>query len=64
MYRKPTLEKFGHFRDLTRLGFSSSTDGFTVIGIGTSPGCETNWSYGGSSGTIELGCPTESVSSS
>lgn len=64
MYRKPTLEKFGHFRDLTRLGFSSASDGFSIVGIGTSPGCETDWSWGSRSGTIELGCPSDGASTS
>jgi hypothetical protein len=41
VYEKPTVEKFGSFRDLTRLGFSGNTDGATVIGANgttTSPG--------------------------
>jgi hypothetical protein len=59
MYQKPVLEKFGHFRDLTRLGLSSSTDGFSVIGIGTSPGCQTTWRWGSHGGTVEYGCPEE-----
>ena len=29
MYQKPTVQRFGTFRDLTRQGFSGSLDGAT-----------------------------------
>jgi len=32
MYKKPALQKFGVFRELTRVGFSGSSDGASVIG--------------------------------
>lgn len=58
MYQKPTLEKFGSFRDLTRLGFASSTDGASIFGIG-SPGCSTTlWGR-----TYEIGCPDSPTAS-
>lgn len=40
MYEKPNLERFGTFRELTQLGLSSDSDGWSIIGIGTSPGCK------------------------
>ena len=30
MYEKPKVERFGSFRELTRVGFSGSCDGYTV----------------------------------
>lgn len=48
MYEKPRLERFGTFRELTKLGLASDSDGFSILGIGTSPGCET---FG-----FEIGC--------
>ena len=53
MYQKPSLEKFGTFRDLTPWGFSSATDGGSIFGIG-SPGCQTTIR----SNTYSIGCPT------
>jgi hypothetical protein len=38
MYSKPTLEKFGTFRELTQLGFFNASDGASGWGV-TSPGC-------------------------
>ncbi len=32
MYQKPSLERFGSFRELTQIGFSGASDGFTIIG--------------------------------
>ena len=32
MYQKPTVEKFGSFRELTRVGFAGSSDGGTFVG--------------------------------
>lgn len=32
MYVKPVLQKFGSFRDLTRIGFTGSSDGASVLG--------------------------------
>ena len=37
MYEKPRIERFGTFRELTRLGFDQGTDLFGAFGI---PGCE------------------------
>lgn len=62
MYQKPLLQRYGSFRELTRWGFSSATDGGSIFGIG-SPGCETDlskWGYG----TISIGCPTDGPTSS
>ncbi len=63
-YQKPTLQRFGHFRDLTRLGFSSASDGFSIIGIGTSPGCETSVNWNNRTYTWEIGCPVDGPSTS
>ena len=30
MYEKPKVERFGSFRELTRVGFSGSCDGYSV----------------------------------
>lgn len=58
MYQKPTLQRFGSFRELTKLGIDSSTDGASFLGIG-SPGCETDlWGK-----TYEIGCPDEPTAS-
>lgn len=54
MYQKPLLQRFGTFRELTQLGLASSTDGASILGIGTSPGCSTDL-FGRS---YEIGCPT------
>lgn len=59
VYQKPRMEKFGSFRELTRWGVSSASDGGSIFGIG-SPGCETNL---GRLGTIEIGCPTSPTTS-
>ena len=37
MYERPTLERFGTFRDLTRLGLDEGNDLFSGFGI---PGCD------------------------
>lgn len=51
MYEKPLLQRFGTFRELTRWGLNSSTDGGSIFGIG-SPGCSTTiWGH-----TWEIGC--------
>ena len=55
-YQKPTLEKFGAFRDLTRLGFSSANDGASIFG---SNGCVIQ--YQGK--TYEIGCPADATAS-
>ena len=38
MYQKPTVERFGSFRDLTQAGCSGTTDGMTFMGSGPSVG--------------------------
>jgi hypothetical protein len=48
MYEKPTVERFGVFRELTKWGLSGDSDGGAVFGIG-SPGCST---FG-----KKVGCP-------
>jgi hypothetical protein len=43
MYEKPRVERYGTFRELTRIGFNGRTDGFTVTNNDTgdtSTGCE------------------------
>lgn len=34
MYQKPTLEKYGSFRDLTLIGLTGAADGATQYGNG------------------------------
>jgi hypothetical protein len=58
-YQKPLVEKFGSFRELTQLGFASSTDGASIFGIG-SPGCSTTIGRR----TIEIGCPDDGPTTS
>jgi len=58
-YQKPLVEKFGSFRELTRFGLASATDGASIWGIG-SPGCSTT--FGGR--TWEIGCPDDGPSTS
>ncbi len=38
MYEKPTVQKFGTFRDLTQAGCTGASDGATFMGSGTSVG--------------------------
>jgi hypothetical protein len=33
MYQKPTVERFGTFRDLTQQGFNGNNDGITFNGV-------------------------------
>jgi len=58
-YQKPTVEKFGAFRDLTLLGLNSSTDGASIFGVVSSPGCQTT--YRGT--TFSIGCPVDPTAS-
>jgi hypothetical protein len=53
MYTKPSLETLGTFRDLTRWGLSSASDGGSIFGVTVSSGCSTSW--GGR--TWEINCP-------
>ncbi|MBK7905638.1 MAG: lasso RiPP family leader peptide-containing protein [Gemmatimonadetes bacterium] len=53
MYQKPTLEKFGSFRELTQWGFASASDGGSIFGISSS-GCSTRIRRR----TVNIGCPT------
>lgn len=42
MYTKPTLERYGTFRELTQVGFQGASDGVTFNGAGgpaTGNGC-------------------------
>lgn len=59
MYSKPRVERFGSFRELTRWGFSSASDGGSIWGIG-SPGCTTTM-FGR---TYEIKCPVDGPSAS
>jgi hypothetical protein len=38
MYSKPTVQRFGSFRDLTQVGCFNVTDGISIVGIGTAVG--------------------------
>ena len=59
MYQKPKLERFGTFRELTRLGLSNASDGASILGVVTSPGCYSDFrDYG--YGEYSIGCPTTS----
>ena len=42
MYQKPSLQRFGTFRDLTQAGCQGALDGRVVEGIGTSTGSQPN----------------------
>lgn len=50
MYQKPHIEKFGSFRELTRVGAIGSSDGGTFRGA-SSVGC------GGAQGNGQGNCP-------
>jgi hypothetical protein len=41
VYQKPTLMRFGSFRELTQLGNDGASDGASFQGI-SSPGCSTD----------------------
>ena len=56
IYQKPTLEKFGTFRDLTRLGIDRANDG---VGIFGTVGCSSQWN----GQTYEYGCPADATAS-
>ena len=46
MYEKPKLERFGTFRELTKLGSDSDGDGGIYIGLISTTigdGCNANW---------------------
>ena len=62
MYQKPVLVRYGSFRELTRWGFSSASDGGSIFGIG-SPGCQTDLSQWGG-GVYSIGCPTDGPTTS
>ncbi len=59
MYQKPSLEKFGTFRELTQWGLASASDGGSIFGI-SSPGCETRIGRR----TYSIGCPTDTPTAS
>ena len=58
-YQKPALEKFGTFRDLTRLGLRSASDGASILGDVTSDGCRT----GSGPTAVRIGCPSDPTAS-
>lgn len=35
MYQKPRVERYGTFRELTRLGFTGTSDGLLVVNAST-----------------------------
>ncbi len=40
MYQRPKVERFGTFRDLTRVGFTGAADGMGELGVpGTGSNC-------------------------
>lgn len=46
MYHKPKVERFGTVRELTLVGFSGNSDGFTIVGpdgttVGNGNDCST-----------------------
>lgn len=43
MYLKPTLQRFGSFRDLTRIGFELASDGCTIVGVNGNTGNGSNY---------------------
>jgi len=54
MYQKPMVERFGTVRELTLVGFTGSTDGYTIQGPTTGNG--SNYCGGANSAP----CPTTS----
>lgn len=54
MYHKPKVERFGTVRELTLVGFTGATDGFTISGPTTGNG--SNFCGGATSSP----CPTSS----
>lgn len=36
MYQKPSLQRFGSFRELTQIGINSNVDGSMIFGVVTS----------------------------
>lgn len=57
MYAKPTLSRFGTFRDLTQWGLASASDGGAIFGIS---GCKTEIGpY-----TLSIGCDSDGNTSS
>lgn len=60
MYRKPSLETLGSFRDLTRWGLTSASDGGSIFGVTVSSGCQTRLL----GHTWEIGCPDPNSPSS
>ncbi len=54
MYQKPRVERFGTVRELTLVGWSGATDGFTISGPSSGTGNE----YCG--GANNSPCPTSS----
>ena len=60
MYEKPTVEKFGTFRELTRLGIHGGSDGVSIFGPGTpaAPGCSTTLD----GQTYDIRCPQPTAS--
>lgn len=42
MYEKPTLQRFGTFRELTQIGLTSNSDGASILSV-NSPGSDRAW---------------------
>jgi hypothetical protein len=42
MYIKPTLQRFGTFRELTQIGLTNNSDGASILSV-NSPGSDRQW---------------------
>jgi hypothetical protein len=40
MYQKPSVKKFGSFRELTKVGFNNVSDGGAVFGTAVGNNCQ------------------------
>lgn len=57
-YNKPLIERLGTFRELTRWGFTGSSDGAVMLGAPSpGPGCQI---YDASGRAYDVQCPTTS----
>lgn len=42
MYVKPSLQRFGTFRELTQIGLTNNSDGASILSV-NSPGSDRQW---------------------
>ena len=42
MYVKPSLQRFGTFRELTQIGLTAASDGASILSV-NSPGSDRQW---------------------